>query len=124
MYAQQFKNLYDCLDKVSQLNRYALFNAQTISQELAKDESSTKVIQESNWKIQDIEKSLDQFSAHQLWFNPLYRFFHYKFQQLDPNQIIKSSEERYILYAEIQQTIEALKELFAVTLTQNEVSIE
>ncbi len=124
IYTQQFKNFYDCLDKISQLNRYALLHAQLISEELAKDESQLPVIQESLVKILDVEKSLDHFSAAQLWFNPLYKFFQYRLQQLDLEHLVKSSEERYFLYLEIQQSIEALKELFAVTLKQNEVSIK
>lgn len=124
IYAKQFKDIYDCLDKVSQLNRFALFNAQTINHELSKDESKASILQDSLHKILDVEKTLDHFASQQLWFNPLYRFFQYKLRNLDNSQVLKLSEDRYFLYVEIQQSIDALRELFAVTLNQNEVSIK
>lgn len=123
VYTEHFKNFYECLNKVSQLNRYALFNAQTINNELSKAESSPSVLENSLVKIQDVERTMDQFANQQLWFNQLYRFFHTKLKNLDNNQLVKASEERYFLYVEIQQTIEALRELFAVTLNKNEVSL-
>ena len=124
IYNQQFKNLYDCLAKISQLNHYSVTHAHNIHQELSLDNSQFESVKESLGKLVDVEESLEKFANAQLWFNPLYRFFQYKFRQLDLAQLVKSSEERYFLYVEFQQTIDALKELFAVTLQQNEVSIE
>lgn len=124
IYTPQFRNLYDCLDKVSQLTHFSVIHSQKIHQELTLKNSQFEVVKEGLMKISDVEESLETFANAQVWFNPLFRFFQYKLKQLDLENIVKSSEERYFLYAEFQQSIDALKELFAVTLNKNEVSIE
>lgn len=124
LYTEQFKNIHECCVKISELHYLATREARSIYEEFGKTNSNLTKIQDSLGKILDAQKTLDHFASAHLWFNPLYRFFQLKIKTIDFSYPIEASEDRYLLYVEFFQTLEALKELFTVTLTKNEVSIK
>ncbi len=124
LYTEQFKNIHESCLKISELHYLATREARVIYEEFGKTNSNLTKIQDSLSKILDAQKTLDHFASTHLWFNPLYRFFQLKIKAIDFSHPVEASEDRYLLYVEFYQTLEALKELFTVTLTKNEVSIK
>lgn len=124
LYASQFKNIFECCAKISELHYHATREARFIYEEFSKTNSNLSKIQTSLEKINEVQKTLHQFSTTHLWFNPIYRFFQTKIKSIDFSHPVEASEDRYLLYVEFYQTLEALKELFTVTLAKNEVSIK
>lgn len=117
------KTQYEVLTKFIRLHDYAMASIRTIHQE-AQSSSATAVIIDGHIKnLKDIEKISDQIAASHPLLRPVLDFYHIRRSQNFGSTLLEQAQSSLLTYAEEHQALEALQELFSVTLRKNEVNI-
>lgn len=114
---------YDVLTKFIRLHDYAMSSIDTIHLEAKSSEANAAIIEGHIKNLQDIEKISDQIAESHPLLRPVLDFYRIRRGQNFGNTLQDQAQTSFLTYSEEHQALEALQELFSVTLKKNEVNI-
>lgn len=113
----------EVLTKFIRLHDYAMSSVDTIHQEARSSEADANTIGGHINNLRDIEKISDQIAASHPLLRPILDFYRIRRGQNFGSTLIEQAQASLLTYAEEHQALQALQELFSVTLRKNEVNI-
>lgn len=114
---------HEVLTKFIRLHDYAMSSVDTIHQESKSNEADGGTINGHIKNLQEIEKISDQIAASHPLLRPVLDFYRIRRGQNFGSTLMEQAQVSFLTYAEEHQALQALQELFSVTLRKNEVSI-
>lgn len=117
------KNNQEVLRKFIRLHEYAMASIDIIYRE-SKSPTTDEIIIEGHLKnLREINQVANQLAESHSFLRPFLDFYHIRHAQNQGINLREQSKESLLSYSEEHQVLEALVELFSVTIKQNEVSI-
>jgi hypothetical protein len=113
----------EVLKKYIRLHDYAMVSIDTIYQEAKAKLADVNKIEGHLKNLQEIEVVSDQIAQSHSLLRPVLDFYRIRRGQNDSDTLVEQSQANFLVYSEEHQALEALSELFTVTLRKNEVSI-
>lgn len=117
------KGNYHALAKFIRLHDYAMASIDTIYQESKSNQADALKIQGHLKNLTEIEKISDQLAISHAFLRPVLDFYRIRRGQNDGISLHDQSQASFLTYSEEHQALQALLELFSVTLKKNEVTI-
>lgn len=117
------KNHSEVLKKVIRLHDYAMSSVDHIYQEAKSKMANGPKIDEYIKHLLEIDQIYDQIASSHPLLRPVLDFYRIRKGQNQGNNLLEQSQSSLLTYNEEHQALEALQELFSVTLRKNEVNI-
>jgi hypothetical protein len=117
------KNQVDVLNKLVRLYDYVMTSVDTIYQEAKSISADNNKIQGHIKNLQEMEAITDKISQSNSFLRPVLDVYRIRRGQNEGKTLLDQSQHSFLTYAEEQQALKAMLELFTVTLRKNEVSI-
>ncbi|MFP5385466.1 MAG: hypothetical protein ACLGHN_05265 [Bacteriovoracia bacterium] len=117
------KNNSDVLKKVIRLHDYAMSSVDHVYQEAKSKLSNGSKIDEYIKHLLEIDKLSDQIASSHPFLRPVLDFYRIRRGQNQGNSLLEQAQTSLLTYSEEHQALQALQELFSVTLRKNEVNI-
>lgn len=117
------KNNQEVLRKYIRLHEYAMASIDIIYRESKAPQSDPDVIKGHLKNLREINQLAHQLAESHSFLRPVLDFYHIRHGQNQGSDLREQSKESLLSYSEEHQVLEALLELFSVTIKQNEVSI-
>lgn len=117
------KNNQEVLRKYIRLHEYAMASIDIIYRESKAAQSNPDVIDGHLKNLREINQLANQVAESHSFLRPVLDFYHIRHAQNQGADLIQQSKESLLSYSEEHQVLEALLELFSVTIKQNDVSI-
>jgi hypothetical protein len=111
------------LNKFQQLHRYAMSSIDFIQKEAKSPTTDSEKIQGHMKNLKEVEAISDQISQAHSFLRPFLDFYRIRKGQNDGSTLKEQSQNTFMVYSEEYQALNALDELFTVTLLKNEVTI-
>lgn len=111
------------LSKIIRLHDYAMSAIDTIYHESKEPSLDHGTIDKNLKQLLEIEEVMDQMAATHPLLRPVLDFYRIRRGQNRGTTFQEQSQVSFLAYAEEHQALEALHELFSVTLKKNEVNI-
>jgi hypothetical protein len=113
----------DVLTKLIRLHDYAMSSIDTIYKEAKSKETDNLKIKGHVKNLEEIEQVFDQIADSHPFLRPFIDFYRIRRGQNQGKTLKEQSESSLLTYTEEHQVLQALQELFSVTLKKNEVNI-
>lgn len=113
----------EILAKVIRLHDYAMSAIDSIYHEGKSPTSDNDSIGQHIKQLLEIEDILDQIATSHPLLRPIIDFYRIRRGQNQGTNLTEQSQSSFLTYAEEHQALQALHELFSVTLRKNEVNI-
>jgi hypothetical protein len=94
-----------------------------IHQEAKSANTSSEKIQGHLKNLTEIDVISDQISQSHSFLRPFLDYYKIRRGQNDGGTLLEQSQNSFLVYSEEHQSLQALDELFSVTLRKNEVNI-
>ena len=120
---QLLKNQVEVLNKLVRLYDYVMSSVDTIYQEAKSISADNNKIQGHIKNLQEMEVITDKISQSNSFLRPILDFYRIRRGQNAGKTLLDQSQHSFLTYAEEQQALKAMLELFTVTLRKNEVTI-
>ncbi len=117
------KSQAEVLAKLIRLYDYAMSSIDTIHQESKAAMANDGVIEAHIRNLKDMENITDKISQSHVFLRPLLDYYRIRRGQNSGTNLFEQSQDSFLLYSEEHQAMQALLELFTVTLQKNEASI-
>jgi hypothetical protein len=117
------KNNQEVLKKYIRLHDYAMVSIDTIYRESKARPSNVDKIEGHLKNLVDIERITNQIAASHTMLRPVLDFYRIRRGQNETETLCDQSQNIFLTYSEEHQALQALTELFSVTLKKNEVNI-
>lgn len=117
------KTQEEILSKLIRLHDYAMSSIDSIYHESKLQDADHAKIKAHVAKLVEIEEVSEQIAAGHPLLRPLIDFYRIRRGQNQGNTLAEQSQSSFLTYAEEHQALQALHELFSVTLKRNEVNI-
>lgn len=117
------KTQEEILRKLIRLHDYAMSSIDSIYHESKLQEADHAKIKAHIAKLLEIEEVSEQIAAGQPLLRPVIDFYRIRRGQNQGNNLSEQSQSSFLTYAEEHQALQALHELFSVTLKRNEANI-
>lgn len=117
------KSQNEILAKLIRLHDYAMASLDTIYHESKAETANAEVIGGHLKNLQEMEKISDQVAGAHIYLRPILDFYRIRKGQNNGTNLMEQAQTSYLTYAEEHQALQALQELFSVTLKKNEVNI-
>lgn len=114
---------HEVLTKLIRLHDYAMASLDTIYHESKATTANADVIGGHLKNLQDMEVLSDQIANSHAYLRPVLDFYRIRKGQNAGTSFQEQAQASYLTYAEEHQALQALQELFSVTLRKNEVNI-
>lgn len=111
------------LQKLLRLHEYALSSVDTIYQEAKSNNASGETIDGHLVNIREIDEVMANLAKSHPVLRPFLDFYRIRRSQNGGNSLLEQAEHSLLTYTEEHHALNALNELFSVTLRKNEVSI-
>lgn len=119
----QIQGNHQALSKYLRLHDYAMKSIDTIYQESKSQTADAEKIQGHIKNLLEIEKISDQLATSHAFLRPVLDFYRIRRGQNEGESLLEQSQTSLLTYSEEHQALQALLELFSVTLKKNEVTI-
>lgn len=120
---QLLQKNHEILLKLIRLHDYALFSIDTIYRECKASQNNNEKIQVHIDKLIEIEKTFDAIAVSSPMLRQIIDFYKIRRGQNNGSTLAEQSQSSFLAYSEEHQALQALIELFSVTLRRNEASI-
>ena len=117
------RNHSEILAKVIRLHDYAMSAIDSIYHETKSEGVDHNLIELNIRQLREIEETADQIAQTHPILRPVIDFYRIRRGQNQGNNLSEQSQSSFLTYAEEHQALQALHELFSVTLRKNEVNI-
>lgn len=117
------KSHQEVLRKFLRLHDYAMVSVDTVYHQAKSKNSQADIIEGHLKNLRDIDKISDQIAQSHSFFRPILDFYRIRKGQNDGRTLSEQAQHSFLNYSEEHQALEALLELFSMTLKQNEASI-
>jgi len=117
------KNHQEVLRKYIRLHDYAMVSIDTVYQESRSKTADGSKIDGHLKNLIEIDKISDQIAQSHSFLRPFLDFYRIRRGQNQGSTLLEQAQSSFLTYSEEHQALEALQELFSVTLKQNEVNI-
>lgn len=117
------KNNQEVLRKYIRLHDYAMASIDIIYRETKSGQGDADVVNGHLKNLREISQIANQLAESHSILRPVLDFYHIRHAQNHGANLAEQSKESLLSYSEEHQVLEALLELFSVTIKQNEVSI-
>jgi hypothetical protein len=114
---------FHVLYKFLRLHEYALHSVDKIYQMSKEDNLCPDTFKNHLKTLSEVDQIALDLSVSHSFLRPLFNFYQIRKSQGNITSLTEESQESYLIYSEEHQALEALKELFFVTLKKNEVNI-
>lgn len=111
------------LKKLVRLYDYAMSSIDTIHLEAKATRADSQKIQGHLKNLQEIEEISDKISQSNSFLRPVLDYYRIRRGQNQGSTLLEQSQHSFLTYSEEHQALQALLELFTVTLHKNEVNI-
>lgn len=111
------------LDKLLRLHDYAMSSIDIIHNEAKSKETDTQKVQGHLKNLRDMEGISDQIAQSHAFLRPILDFYRIRKAQNFGSSLLDQSQHSFLTYSEEHQALQALEELFSVTLRKNTASI-
>lgn len=119
----QLKTHEEILKKFIRLHDYAMVSIDTIYNESKSNQADAGTINGHLNNLMEVEKISDQIAQSHSFLRPFLDFYRIRRGQNNSETLAEQSQASYLIYSEEHQALEALNELFSVTLRRNEANI-
>ncbi len=120
---ETLKTHRDVLTKFIRLHDYAMVSVDTIFKETKSNLADVNKVEGHLKNLRDIEKIAEQISQSHSLLRPLLDFYRIRRGQNNGSTLHEQAQHSLLAYSEEHQALQALEELFSVTLRKNEVNI-
>jgi len=117
------KTYKDVLTKFIRLHDYAMVSVDTVYKESKTNVADSSKIEGHLKNLVEIEKISDQISQSHALLRPFLDFYRIRRGQNNGVTLNEQAQHSLLAYSEEHQALQALEELFSVTLRKNEVNI-
>ena len=117
------QNNREVLNKLIRLYDYAMTSVDTIHSEAKSNQADFSKIQEQINHLKEVDLLTDQISQSHSFLRPILDFYRIRRGQNHGSTLLEQSQHSFLTYSEEHQALQALEELFSVTLQKNEVNI-
>lgn len=117
------KTHQEVLRKLIRLHDYAMVSIDTIYHEAKSPKADGATIEGHLKNLREIDRISDQIAQSHSLLRPVLDFYRIRRGQNEGSTLAEQAQASFLAYSEEHQALEALLELFSVTLKQNEVSI-
>lgn len=117
------KSNKEVLEKLIRLHDYAMASINTIYHEAKANLASGDKINGHINNLIEIEKASDRVAQSHSMIRPILDFYKIRRGQNNGETLVDQSQISYLTYTEEHQALQALDELFSVTLSKNETNI-
>lgn len=114
---------YEVLAKFLRLHDYAMVSVDTIFQETKSQQADGLKIEGHMKNLSEIDALTDQIAVSHSFLRPVLDFYRIRRGQNQGENLSQLSQSSLLTYSEEHQALQALHELFSVTLKKNEVNI-
>lgn len=120
---EMLKTYKDVLSKFIRLHDYAMVSVDTVYKETKSNSADTTKIEGHLKNLIEIERISDQISQSHALLRPFLDFYRIRRGQNNGVTLHEQAQHSLLAYSEEHQALQALEELFSVTLRKNEVNI-
>ncbi len=118
-----FQHSSETIQKICRLYDYAIASSEQIYEEAQKDLPSKSIIDTAINRLIEIEEVISRIAESNVILRPVIDYYKIRRSQNNGENLLKHSQSTVLNYAEEQHAMNALHELFSVTLSRNEASI-
>lgn len=113
----------EVLKKFIRLHDFAVTAVDKIHQEAKSEQADGEKLQNFLNSLMEIDKVSDQIAGSHSFLRPILDFYRIRRGQNEGTTLFEQSQSSFLTYNEEHQALQALDELFSVTLRRNEASI-
>lgn len=117
------KTQTEVLNKLLRLHDYAMSSIDIVLKETKSLSMDTAKVQGHLKNLREIEEISDKISQSNIFLRPILDFYRMRRGQNSGTSLADQAEHTFLLYSEEHQALQAILELFTVTLQKNEVNI-